>query len=124
VDPLPYEVCLVPEGPAMACHTANLLLEVEDAVGRTAGQIADEIIAEEPVPEVIEFASLTLGGEDAVVLDGLGGQAASRRILIVHADRLYELWFIPWDETGDEFARLETLYNMVINSFTFLPDSP
>jgi hypothetical protein len=124
VDPLPYEVCLVPEGPAMACHTANLMLEVEEALGRTVDQIAGEMIAGEPVLENVERTSLTVGGEEAVMLDGLGGQAATRRILIVHDEQLYELWFIPWDEAGEGFEDLNMLYEAVINSFTFVPGAP
>lgn len=46
VDPLPDEVCLVPGEPYMACHTASLILEVEQAAGRTADQFADEVVAD------------------------------------------------------------------------------
>ena len=48
------------------------MIEVEDAAGRTASQIADEIIAdaETAVPGIsVERTSLTVGGEDAVVLE-------------------------------------------------------
>ena len=124
VDPLPYEVCLVPGEPYMACHTANLILEVEQAAGRTADQFADEVVAdaESALPGIlIERTNQTISGEQAVVLEGLPGVAASRNIYLVHADRLYKLVFVPWDETGEDFTRLETLYSMVINSFTLIP---
>src|SRR5262245_15286193 len=68
LDPLPYEVCLVPEGPSMACHGANLIIEVHEALGRSASQVADEKIAERSLPESLERTSLTVSGEDAVVV--------------------------------------------------------
>lgn len=120
VDPLPYEICLVPGESNLACHSANLMLEVEEALGRTAGQAADDLISDAPLPENVQRTNLVVGGEEAVLLDGLGGQDANRRIVMVHDGYLFELWFIPWDEAGDGFARLQTLYDTVINSFTFL----
>ena len=121
LDPLPYEVCLVLEGPSMACHGANLMIEVRDALGRTAVQVADEKIGQQPQPDPFQRISLTVGGEQAVLVDGLSAVAASRSIFIVHDDRIYDLMFIPWDDPGDEFAALEALYTTVINSFTFVP---
>jgi len=124
VDPLPYEVCLVPGESSMACHSAHLIIEVENAAERTAGQIADAMIAdqESSIPGIeIQRTNLTVSGEQAVVLDGMSGVDFSRRIVLVHADRLYQLMFIPWDEAGENFPQLENLYNTVINSFQFLP---
>lgn len=121
LDPLPYEVCLVPEGPSMACHGANLMIEVQDALDRTVGQIANEMIAEHPRPEIVKRVNLIVDGEDGVVLDGLPGVAATRNVFIIHIGHLYHLTFIPWDESGDEFADMQTFYTTVINSFTFMP---
>jgi hypothetical protein len=122
VDPLPYEVCLVSEESFMACHSANLMIEVEAAAGRTARQIADEIVAEAAIPGIeIQRTYLTVSNEQAVVLEGLPGVASSRAILTVHSDRLYRLTFVPWDETGGEWARVESLYDVILNSFAFLP---
>lgn len=120
-DPLPYEVCLVPEGQSMACHGANLIIEVHDARGRTANQIVVEKIGEHPQPELFDHTSLTVDGEDAVLVDGLSAVTASRSVFIVHENRFYDLMFIPWDESGDGFADLEHLYTTVIDSFTFMP---
>lgn len=124
VDPLPDEVCLIPGEPFMACHSANLMIEVEAAAGRTASRIADEIVgdAEVAIPGIeIHRINLTVSDERAVGLEGLPGVASSRVIVIVHADRLYRLTFVLWDETGAEFAQLENLYNTVIDSFELLP---
>jgi hypothetical protein len=124
VDTEPNQVCLVPEGPEMACHSANAFINVEDAAGRTAAQVADEIAAdaEAAIPGIaIERSNRIVSGEEAVELEGLPGVASSRTILIAQAGRLYRLTFLPWDESGDEFARLEALYDTVVNSFTFAP---
>jgi hypothetical protein len=110
----------------MACHSANAFIKVEEAAGRTAGQAADAVIADQQaaIPGIsIERSELTVAGEEAVALEGLSGVDASRNVVIVHADRLYWLTFIPWDETREGWAEVETLYDTVINSFTFVPSS-
>lgn len=121
LDPLPYEVCLVPEGPSMMCHGANLIIEVHDAMGRTAIQFADEKIAEHPRPETIHRVDRTVSGEKAVVVDGLSAVASSRNLFIVHGDLLYDLMFMPWDENEAGFAEVEALYTTVTDSFAFVP---
>ena len=124
LDPNPTEVCLIPEGPTMACHNANAFINVEDAAGRTAGQVADAVIADQEaaIPGIsIERSELTVAGEEAVALEGLSGVDSSRKVVIVHADRLYWLTFVPWDETREGWAGVETLHDTVMNSLTFLP---
>jgi hypothetical protein len=111
----------------MACHSANAFINIENAAGRAVGQVADQIIADNQaaIPGiVIQRSSFTISGEPAVALEGLAGVAASRKIFIVHANRLYTLMFIPWEETGEEWPRIKSLYDTIINSFTFLPAPP
>ncbi len=123
VDPLPGEVCFVPGDTSMECHSANLIIEMENANGRTPSQIADELIAEAETagPGIeIQRTDLTVSGEQAVMLEGVPGVDASRIVVLVHADRLYRLMFVPWDETREEFTGVENLYNTAIDSFTFL----
>jgi len=124
VDPLPYEVCLVPGEPFLACHSANLMIEVEDAAGRTADQIADGAIAdsEAAVPGIeIQRTRSTVSGEQAVVVEGLPGVTGTREVLIVHADRLYRLTFVLPGEDPASVEEFERLYTTVISSFTFVP---
>lgn len=121
LDPLPYEVCLVPEGPSMQCHGANLIIEVHEASGRTVSQVADEKVAQHGFPETLERSNLTVSEQDAVLVDGLSGVAASRSVFIVHAGRLYDLMFIPWEQSDVDFESIENLYTTVIDSFTFVP---
>ncbi|MDL1910927.1 hypothetical protein FBQ81_09585 [Chloroflexi bacterium CFX6] len=127
IETHPTTVCLVPEGPTMGCHNTNLIIEVEDAGGRTVGEIADEIVADAQaeIPGIeIRRTNLSMGGEEAVVLEGLAGVASSRNVLLVHEDRRYELIFVPWDEHDENFAKLNLLYNTVVNSFTLLSIGP
>ena len=128
VDPLPYEMCLVPGDPGrMMCHSASAFIEVEDAVGRTADQVADQAIAgaEAAVPGIeIVRESLTVAGEPAVALEGLPGVGSTRWIGFVHDGRLYELIF-GWDEASEDFPRMKRLHDTILTSFTFMPvDAP
>src|SRR3990170_2932655 len=122
VDPLPYEVCLVPGEPYLLCHSAVGFFNVEDAAGRSASQVADEITAGGGV--VGERSSLTIAGVEAVVLPEVAGQVSMRVVIFVHDDRLYKLAFgLPGDDPA-EVERFDLLYNTVIESFTLLPITP
>lgn len=126
IDIPPHEVCLIPEGPAMACHTAVALFDVTDAAGGGADQIADELIAdsEAAIPGVaIRRTSSTVSGQPAVVLEGLPGVTSTRQLLMVHADRLYRLTFILPDADAAAVERFERLYDTVVNSFTLVPSA-
>ena len=127
VDTDPTQVCLVPGEPFMACHSAQFFINVEDAAGRTADQIADEIIidAEAAVPGIaIQRTSATVSGQPAPVVQGLPGVTGSRQIHIVHADRLYRLTFLLPGEEPESVEEFDHLYNTVINSFTLVPTAP
>ena len=125
VDPLPYELCLVPGDPGgMLCHSASAFIEVEDAAGRTADQVADQMVAdaEAAVPGIeLLRENLLVSGEPAVALEGLPGVGASRWIGVVHVGRLYKLIFTSWDEAGEDWARIQALYDTIVSSFTFMP---
>ena len=110
VIPFAGEVCLVPgEPPYMACHSASLFINVEGADGRTADQVADAVSVEMLCTE--QRYNLSLANENAVVLPECGGQATSRKVIVVHADRLYTLTFLDLSER---------FYAQVITSFVFL----
>ncbi len=120
VDTEPAQVCLVPEGPAMACHSAQMFINVEGVAGRTLHQIAVQIAA--GARGTVQNTPLTLSGEEALMLEPFYGVATSRKVLVVHAGRLYTLEFIvPGDEDGNgDYEQLERFYTLVINSFEFL----
>lgn len=120
LDSSPVDVCLVPEGPTMGCHNAAAFFDVSDATGRSASQAADDRIAQ------LGFdpgrSSLTIGGEEAVMLADVGEQASMREVLIVHDDRLYRLGFIlPDPDNNTAVEQFERFYDTVINSLTFVP---
>ena len=122
VDPFSSEVCLVPELSALACHSNVLQVEVSDAGGLSASQVADEAIA--LAGTGVERSTATIGGEDAVILHGVPAQDLLRDVLIVHEGQLYRVRFVLPDPT--DFAaveRFDRLYAMVIESFAFLPST-
>jgi hypothetical protein len=122
--PSPDETVLV-VGSRMNVEQPRLHIEVYEADGRTAAQVADELMidVEAAVPGFnVERTAATVGGEAAVVLDRMPGQDINRQVFVVHKDRLYKLTFAPADEAvGDSYAQMESLYATVIGSFNFLP---
>lgn len=97
-------------------------IKVAAAAGRTATQVADEVVADVlaalPGFEVQRSIS-TLDGEQAVILDNLPGQDINRRLLTVHGGRLYDLTFAPLGD-APAAAQTEALYASTVNSFRFL----
>lgn len=125
IDAIDSETCFVPAGSEMACHHANLFVMIEGAAGRTADQVANQLLAEAraAIPGItVQRTALIVAGEQAVVLEGLPGANSSRRLLIAHADRLYTLTFVPWDPASEQFDRVGELYGLVLDSFGFVPE--
>lgn len=108
--PVAGEVCLVPgEPPYMECNGASLVINVEEAEGRTADQVADAVAVDMNCSD--ERYNLTIANEKAVVLSECKGQDLSRKVFIIHDDRLYTLTFT---ELSERF------YAQVITSLGFL----
>jgi hypothetical protein len=96
-------------------------IDVVETQGMTAAGMADQMMTDMPMFEM-ERSELTLGGEEAVVLDRVPGQDLNRQVLVVHDEQLYVLSFFPSDPArGETFTQMETLYATVTNSFQFLP---
>jgi len=103
----------------------SVSITVEPAGDVTLEGAADRIAGVYAIPgvEVIR-QPLTIGGEAAIMLDGLSGQDPNRQVVIVHNDRLYNLYFLQIDKNQPElYAQAETLYNTVIGSFNFRPET-
>ena len=100
-------------------------LEISDANDRTAEEIADEDMANAGVPiENLDRWTVTLGGEQAEVLDGMPGQELQRRVYIVREQTLYMLGFWPArSENKAAGDQMEALYTMVTNSWAWSPCS-
>jgi len=98
-------------------------LEIRDSQNRTAEEIADQ--------EVAYVAGLnpgrwtvTLGGEQAIVIDGMPGQDLVRRVYIVHQQTLYILTFSPTRlENSIASGQMEILYTAVTSSWVWSPCS-
>jgi len=97
-----------------------LWVDVADAGGRTAQDVADEEAAADPGLNPPR-STPTLGGEEAVMLDGLPGQDAVRRVYIVHDGQLYTLTFSPYKSgRAAADAQMETLYATVAPSWVWI----
>ena len=99
--------------------TGMVWIDVTDAQGRTAQQIADE--------EVKAFggsplrSTVKLGGEEALVLEGMPGQDLIRKVYIVHKGQLYTLNFMPYQsDNATANAQTEALFATVIPSWVWM----
>ena len=98
-------------------------IEISDSYGRTAEKIADEDLTTAAGVDVGRW-NVTLGGEQAVVLDGMPGQDLQRRVYVVHEQTLYVLAFMPTrSENKAANDQMEALYNAVTSSWTWSPCS-
>ena len=94
-------------------------LEMSDSQGRTAEQVADEELAAVPGLSVDRW-TVTLGGEPALVLDGMPGQDLQRRVFIVRGQTLYILAFMPTrSENQAANDQMEALFTAVTSSWAW-----
>lgn len=100
----------------------RLSITVTDAAGMSTEDAAARILVAFSLPEMGETLTATLDGEEAVVIDNLPGQDINRRVVVVHDGRMYDLMFSPiGPDYGEVGERTEELYQLVTESFTFLP---
>lgn len=98
-------------------------LEISDAYDRTAEKIADEDMTFAAGADLGRW-NVMIGGEQAVVLDGMPGQDLQRRVYVVHEQTLYVLAFMPTrSENKVANDQMEALYNAITNSWTWSPCS-
>jgi hypothetical protein len=98
-------------------------LEISDSYNRTAEKIADQDMTYETGMDIGRW-NVTLGGEQAVVLDGMPGQNLQRRVYVVHEQTLYILAFWPTrSENKAAGDQMEALYSAVMNSWAWSPCS-
>lgn len=98
-------------------------IQVEPASGRSAAQVADAKIAEAGEGFGIARSEILLGGQHAIVVDGLPAPDSWRTVFVVNHDRLYTLTFQPWFPSNDSSqpTPLETLYVTIVNTLRFMP---
>jgi hypothetical protein len=98
-------------------------IEISDAYDRTAEVIADQDMTYATGVDVGRW-TVTLDGEQAVVLDGMPGQDLQRRVYVVHEQTLYVLAFMPTrSESKVANDQMEALYTAVTNSWAWSPCS-
>jgi hypothetical protein len=98
-------------------------IEISDAYDRTAEVIADQDMTYASGVDVGRW-TVTLDGEQAVVLDGMPGQDPQRRVYVVHQQTLYVLAFMPTRSENKAVGdQVEALYDAVMNSWTWSPCS-
>ena len=98
-------------------------LEISDSYNRTAEKIADQEMTYAAGLDVGRW-TVTLGGEPAVVLDGMPGQDLQRRVYVVHQQTLYILAFMPTrSENQAASDQMEALYTAVTSSWAWSPCS-
>jgi hypothetical protein len=98
-------------------------LEINDSDNRTAEMIADQDMTYAAGLSVGRW-TVTLGGEQAVVLDGMPGQELQRRVYIVRQQTLYILAFWPArSENKAASDQMEALYAAVTSSWAWSPCS-
>jgi hypothetical protein len=124
-EPTPGEVVLY-AGSLQDVSHPKLFVQVEDARGRTAEQVADAVVAKAisgmPGYAIDRPFGVTIGYEPAARLDGVPGQDLSRQVIVVHDGRAYKLVFVPADEAqGEVYREMEALYELALRSFRFLP---
>ena len=107
--PFAGQVDILPGEPPYIGSFGAFSLNVQATDGRTAEQVADAAAVELNCSG--ERYNMTLAHEQAVVLSECKGQDVTRRVFLIHADRLYTLIFIDLSER---------FYAQVITSFTFL----
>lgn len=102
----------------------KLFITVEPANGRTLEDVTSERQEEFADFEVMFSFGYMLDGVPANQFEQLPGQDLNRQVVLVHNDRFYTLTFVPDDPSmGDIYAEMQTLYDTVMDSFSFLGES-
>ena len=103
---------------------ARLFITVEDASGRSLDEItADkeaEIETALPGFDVMWSFGYMLDGVPANQFDQVPGQDLSRQAVLVSDGRFYTLTFVPDDPAADAYVEMQALYDLVLDSFSFL----
>jgi len=95
-------------------------IDVSNAQGRTAEGVADEELSQAAGLYPPRY-TVMLGGDEAVVLDGMPGQNLVRRVYVVHAGTLIIPTFSPYG-SDNAFAsdQMEALYAAATSSWVWI----
>jgi hypothetical protein len=119
-QPNPDEIVLA-IGSLLDVEHPRVYIDMTDPAGLDVVQAADQLTADFPGFNIWRSDDLIIDGESAVVLDQVPGQDLSRQVMVLHANRLYKLVFVPSDESlGDVYNQMKLMYQTVTNSFRFI----
>ena len=108
------------QGPGPITITLTIR-DLGSAGGVGVRDLAENHLADLSGRVTLAQALTTLGGQPAVVVDGLPGEHRSRRIYVVQDDTALELTLYPVDHDSPVATReAEALWQIVRRSFTFL----
>ena len=110
-------------GAILNAQDSRLHVQVAEAGGRTADEVAQERLTEikASLPDLeLAVQSATLAGRPAALLDGMPAQEFTRQIMVVHGDRVFTLVFMPdAPALGDPYQRMLALYELAVATFRF-----
>jgi hypothetical protein len=100
----------------------TLVIHVEDApAGQTLPYIIDNEVIRSADPSLVTREPMTLGGEPAERVEGMGERSRGRVVFVLHNDALYQLSFYPVDERFPQAEPdVDAIWQAVIESFTFV----
>jgi len=114
---------IVASGPSRPEDIGLFWLEISDSYDRTAERIANEEMTFAAGVDVGRW-TVTLGGEQAEVLDGMPGQNLQRRVYVVRDQTLYVLAFMPTRSDNKVVnEQMEALYTAITRSWSWSPCS-
>lgn len=124
VDPDGAEIVFYVDSVQDTAH-ARLFIKVTDANGRSLEEVTTkrEAEIEKAVPgsDVMWSWASLLDGEPANEFRQVPGQELSRQVVTLHNGRIYTLTFLPDGPEADKaYAEMGRLYEMVMDSFSFL----
>ena len=115
VESAPGVLNIVAGGDLMNHTSPRVGIEVTAAGDRTLAGITDQMMADYvPVGTDVTSRTLTIDGEEAVLLDNLPGQDLNRRVVVKHNNMVYSLMFMPLSPEA------EPMYQAVLESLRFV----
>lgn len=101
---------------------AGLFVVIEGpANGATLREVVDRALQSLPADLTITRRTLTLGGEEAEMVEGLPGRTGSQQVFVLHGGLVYRLSFYPVDPNFPGVTSdVAVLWAAVTNSFQFM----
>ncbi len=108
------------DGHPSSCDVANAFIQNRNADGQTLQEIADQIAKQSNPTIPVLRTNIKIGDKNAILLDDVYTYDVLRKAVLIHNGLIVELTFLPWVKSNSEFARIESLYEIVTDSFRFI----